>query len=91
MHDVMTVHKVTRFEHLPDDLLRLQGLNTRIVISSLQFVEDGAIQLLKDEENPIIFPKDLQKVHDMIVLELLQNADLSQRRLSDLSELRELD
>ena len=91
MHDVVAVHKVTRLEHLPDDFLRFERLNTRIVVSPLELVEDGAIQLLKDEKNPIIFPKNLQKVHDMIVLELLQNAYLSQRRLPDLSELRELD
>lgn len=84
MHNIVTVHEVARFQHLPYYFLRFQGLNARIVISSLQLVEDGPIELLEDEEDAIVLPEHLQQVHDMVVLQLLQNTDLSQGRLSHL-------
>ena len=78
------MHEVTCLQHLPYYFLRLQRLNARIVISPLQLVEDGAIELLEDQKDAIVLPEHLQQVDDMVMLQLLEYTDLSQGRLSHL-------
>lgn len=85
MDDIVRVHKVASLEHLPNDLLRFKWLNARVVVPPLQLVQDRPVKLLEDKEDAVVFAEDLEQVDDMIVLELLQNADLPQRRLADLS------
>ena len=78
------MHEVTRLQHLPYYFLRFQGLNARVVISPLQLVEDGAIELLEDQKDAIVLPEHLEQVDDMVMLQLLEYTDLSQGRLSHL-------
>ena len=83
----MTVHEVARFQHLPDDFLCLKRLDPGIVLASLQLIEYGPVELLKDQKDAIVLSKDLQQVNDMIMLQLLQYADLSQRCLAHLRSI----
>jgi hypothetical protein len=78
MHDVVGVHKVACLEHLPDDLFRLKVLDARVIVSALQLIEDCPIQLLKDQVNAVVLPEHLQQIHDVVVLQLLQDPDFPQ-------------
>ena len=78
MHDVVGVHKVACLEHLPDDLFRLKVLDARVIVSALQLIEDCPIHLLKDQVNAVVLPEHLQQIHDVVVLQLLQDPDFPQ-------------
>ena len=86
MDDVVRVHEVARLKHLPNYFLRFEWLDARLVISTLELVQDRPVKLLENEENAILLPEDLQQVDDMIVLQLLEDANLPQGRLAYLEE-----
>ena len=54
------MHEVAGLQHLPDYLLRFEGLDSRVVIPALQFVEDGPVQLLEDQEDSVVLSKHFQ-------------------------------
>jgi len=39
MHDVMTPHKVARFEHLPNYFLCFKWLDARVIVAALKLVK----------------------------------------------------
>jgi hypothetical protein len=85
MDHVVRVHEIASFKHLPDNLLRLQMVYALLTALSLNLVEDGPVELLKDEENAIVFAKHFHQVDNVIVLQLLQYADLTNCCLPHLS------
>jgi len=57
VHNVMRMHKITRLQHLPYNFLRFQVFDA-IKILALNFIKNGAIELLKDQENAVVFSED---------------------------------
>ena len=84
MHDIVTVHEVACFEHLPDDLFGFKRLNARVIVASLELIKDGPVELLKDEEDAVVLSEDFEKVDDVVMFELLQDSNLTEGCLPDL-------
>jgi len=53
------MHEIAGFKHLPDYLLRFQMLYP-VDRLTLDLVEDRAVQLFKDQENAVVFTKNLE-------------------------------
>lgn len=95
MHNVVLVDEGASLQNLPDYLFGLgkfksqisyfERFNAQVVCSVLQFLENGSVQLLKDQEDPAAFSEDLNQVDDVVVLQLLQNANLAQSSFSYLA------
>ena len=60
MDDIMAMHEVACFEHLPNDLLSFERFYARVIAATLQFVENRAIQLFKDQEDSIVLSKNFE-------------------------------
>ena len=56
----MAMHEVACFEHLPNDLLSFERFYARVIAATLQFVENRAIQLFKDQEDSIVLSKNFE-------------------------------
>lgn len=65
----------------------LKGLYPHVVTAALKLLQDGPIQLLKDEVYFATLPEDLNQVDDVVVLQLLQDAYLPQGRFSHLDHI----
>ena len=77
----MRVHEVAGLQHLPNYLLGLQVFDPAVVVSALQLIQNGPVELLEHQVNPVVLAEHLQQVHDVVVLELFEDSDLSEGRL----------
>jgi hypothetical protein len=57
--DVMGVHEVAGFEHLPDYLLGLEVVDAAHALA-LNFLKDCPVKLLKDQEDAVVFPEHFE-------------------------------
>ena len=62
------MHELQRAQQLPDDLLGDDGANLSIG-RRLQVVEDVAIDKLEDDVEAAAFPRELEHIHQVLVLE----------------------
>ena len=65
----------------------LEGLYPHAVAAALELLQDRPVQLLKHEVYLPTLPEDLYQVDDVVVLQLLQDADLPQGSFPHLLEL----
>jgi hypothetical protein len=76
------VQVVDRASELPHDTLYIARVHA--VRASLQLFEQRPIDVLENEVQLALPPEELVQRNDVLVVELLQNAHLAQRSLSDL-------
>ena len=59
MYNVMGMHEVTGFKHLPDYFLGLQMIDS-VGTLTLELIKNSAIELLKDQKYSVVFSKHFQ-------------------------------
>jgi hypothetical protein len=74
------VNELASLNDLPDNFFGLEGLYPHAVAAALELLQDRPVQLLKHEVYLPTLPEDLYQVDDVVVLQLLQDADLPQGR-----------
>ena len=74
--------EVECLEQLEEDLLDVQCLQPLRVF--LQLLQDGFLYVLEHEVKFAILPKHFQQGNDVLVTQLLQDADLTQSGLANL-------
>ena len=82
MNNIVCVAIINRAQQLPEALLRLDRVHA--VRVALQVLQDRPLDVLEDEMQLGLAPEDLDQIHDVVVLQLLEDAHLAQRGLAHL-------
>ena len=82
VNNIVCVAIINRAQQLPEALLRLDRVHA--VRVALQVLQDRPLDVLEDEMQLGLAAEDLDQIHDVVVLQLLEDAHLAQRGLAHL-------
>ena len=82
VNNIVRVAIINRAQQLPEALLRLDRVHA--VRVALQVLQDRPLDVLEDEMQLGLAAEDLDQIHDVVVLQLLEDAHLAQRGLAHL-------
>ena len=82
VNDIVRVNELERLDELEEDFPHLGAVESLRVL--LQLLEDGPLHVLEHEIELAAQAKHLEQRDDVLVAQLLQDADLAQSRLANL-------